>query len=51
MTEPQRDDLLGREPTMTAPNGVPAAPPDTIGRWTDRTIGRCVAPAFGVFSK
>jgi hypothetical protein len=51
VTEPQRDDLLGREPTMTAPNGVPAVPPDVIRRLADRTIGRCVAPAFGVLSK
>jgi hypothetical protein len=36
---------------MTAPDGVPAIPPDAIGRLADSIIGRCVAPAFGVLSK
>jgi hypothetical protein len=51
VTERQHDDLLEREPGMAAPNRAPAMPPDAIGRLADRTLGRCVAPAFGVLSR
>jgi hypothetical protein len=50
MTESQRADVVGQqaEPAVTAPVALPAG---AIGRVVDRTLGRWVAPTFGLLSK